>query len=81
MDRYGPRKVFPVGSALIGLGLIACSIANTDWQFFIYFGVVVGIGVSFLGSVPHNPILANWFSKKRGLVMGFALAGTAAVFC
>jgi len=80
VDRYGPRRVFPVGSALVGLGLIACSTANTVWQFFIYFGIVVGIGVSFLGSAPHNPILANWFVKKRGLAIGSALAGVGCSF-
>lgn len=79
-DKYGPRKVFPVGAALIGLGLIACSAANTIWHFFIYFGVIVGLGISFLGSTPHNPILANWFVKRRGLALGFALAGIGCSF-
>lgn len=48
MDRYGPRRVFPLGATLIGLGLIACSTANTIWHFFIYFGIIAGVGgVSF----------------------------------
>jgi len=80
MDRYGPRKVFPLGGALIGLGLMACSMANTIWQFFFYYGIIVGLGVSFLGTSPHNPILANWFARRRGLAMGLALAGIGCSF-
>lgn len=79
-DRYGPRKVLPLGGALIGTGLIACSTANTTWQFFLYFGIIVGLGISFLGTTPHNPILANWFAKRRGLAMGFALSGIGCSF-
>ena len=80
MDKYGPRKIFPLGGILIGLGLIACSTANTIWHFLIYFGMIVGLGVSFLGSTPHSPMLANWFVKRRGLAMGFALAGAGCSF-
>jgi len=80
MDRYGPRKVFPFGGALVGLGLIACSSANTLWEFFIYFGLIVGVGISLLGTTPHNPILANWFIKRRGLAVGLAFSGVGFSF-
>ncbi len=80
MDRFGPRKVFPLGGLLIGLGLIACSSADTVWEFFIYFGLVVGAGISLLGTTPHNPILANWFIKRRGLAVGLAFSGVGFSF-
>ena len=80
MDRYGPRKIFPIGGALIGLGLIVCSTATTIVEFILYFGIVAGLGVSFLGTTPHSPVLANWFVKNKGLGMGFALSGVGCSF-
>ena len=65
VDRYGSKKVLPLGAGLIGLGLIICGLANTIWQFFVCFGIIVGVGVSLLGTTPHNPILASWFVKKN----------------
>jgi MFS family permease len=80
MDRYGPRKIFPIGGALIGLGLIVCSTATTILEFILYFGIVAGLGVSFLGTTPHSSVLANWFAKNKGLAMGISLSGVGCSF-
>ncbi len=80
MDRYGPRKLFPIGAVLIGLGLIVCSTASTILEFILYFGIVAGLGVSFVGTTPHSPVLANWFVKNKGLAIGIALSGVGCSF-
>jgi len=43
MDRYGPRKIFPIGGALIGLGLIVCSTATTIVEFILYLVLSQGL--------------------------------------
>lgn len=75
VDRFGPRKVFPLSALLLGLGLFLTQRLNTQWEFYLLFGVVAALGLSGFGTVPTYALLNNWFAKKRGTASGIALAG------
>jgi len=75
VDRVGPRKVMFPEIFLMGLGLLLCTQINSLLQFYIYFGVVAGTGVTFLSISPLTTILSHWFEKKRGLANGLASVG------
>jgi MFS family permease len=74
-DRFGPRKVIPLGSLLIVLGLLASSRIGSLWQLYLSFGVITAIGICTIGFVSQSILLPNWFLKKRGLALGIAMAG------
>ena len=74
-DRFGPRKVIPMGSLLIVIGLIASSRIGSLWQLYLSFGVLTAIGICTIGFVSQSILLPNWFLKKRGLALGIAMAG------
>ena len=76
LDRYGPRRMMPLGALIIGLGLVLSSRIGTLWQLYITFGIVTAIGVSMLQSVPNTAVISNWFIRKRGTAIGLALAGS-----
>lgn len=78
IDRFGPRRVVAPGVVLSGLGLILCSTIRDLWTFYVFYGVLVGLGVSFFSIVTYSAILAHWFDKKRGLASGIASAGMGA---
>ncbi|NWG02018.1 MAG: MFS transporter [Syntrophaceae bacterium] len=75
VDRIGPRKVIVPGILLTGLGFLLCTQIRTLFQFYLFFGILVGIGVTCLSIAPFTVILSHWFERKRGTANGLAAVG------
>jgi MFS family permease len=75
VDRVGPRKVILPGIFLMGLGLLLCTRIQSLLQFYIFFGMIAGVGVTCLSISPFTTILSHWFEKKRGMANGLASVG------
>jgi MFS family permease len=58
------------------VGFFLCSRMTTLWQFYLYYGIIVGTGFTALGFIPHVALMARWFDHRRGLATSLALAGT-----
>jgi MFS family permease len=70
LDRYGPRKVM-LGSLLLLIIGVSGTVAMTQfWQFFLVWGVIVGIGAGGVGSVLTATVGNRWFVARRGLALG-----------
>lgn len=78
LDRYGPRKLFPAGAVVLGLGLLGSSQLTSLWHYYFFSGVIAAIGMASLGVVTNNTLISHWFVKKRGTVMGLAASGMGA---
>jgi len=76
IDRFGPRRVIVPGILVLILGLLLCSSIRSLTQFYLFYGVVVGMGVTSISIVSYTAILAHWFEKKRGLASGIAVSGS-----
>ncbi len=74
-DRIGARWVVSTGLGLMALALAGCSQVQTLGHFLVFFGLGVGGGVALAGPVAHSVLLANWFARQRGALIGFAFAG------
>lgn len=74
-DRFGPRIVMTVAGFFFGLGLLLMSGLNNVWQLYLFYGVVVGIGLSSIDIIPLSTI-ARWFVRRRGMMTGVAKVGT-----
>lgn len=75
IDRFGPRRVLPLGAIVLGTGLLLTTRLSTLWEFYLLFGVVAAAGLSSFGSVPAFTVLNGWFVRRRGLAGGLATAG------
>jgi MFS family permease len=75
IDRFGPRKLFPLGAMLLALGLVAASRITSVWHLYLFFGVFIAIGINTLSYSPHMSLIPKWFVRKRGLASGVALSG------
>ena len=75
VDRFEPRLVLSLGACVMGGGMALCSLATNQWQFYLFYGVMVATGLSMIGITPIGAIVSNWFVKKRGLVFGIMSAG------
>ena len=45
IDRYGPRKLFPLGAILLTLGLISASRISNLLHLYLFFGIVIAGGM------------------------------------
>jgi MFS family permease len=73
-DKYGPRITVASGGLFIGLGLLLTSQISALWQLYIFYSLLVGLGVS-VAFAPLVATMARWFLKKRGVATGIVLAG------
>ncbi len=66
--------VITICGLLLGIGGLLMSRVDMAWQLYIYYGLMVGIG---MGSyfVTLLSTVARWFVKKRNLMTGLAMAG------
>lgn len=75
VDRFGPRRVILAGTLLLsGASLLASRIQSLR-QLYLITGVLAATGVAAVGWVPCGALLAAWFRKRRGAVMGLAFSG------
>ena len=53
IDRIGPRKLFPIGGIIVGIGLISSSFISEIWHLYLYFGVITAFGINTQSFAPH----------------------------
>ncbi len=72
-DRFGPRLVITVCGIFLGLGYLLMSQISTLWQFYLYYGLIVSIGMTSF--TPVMSMVARWFTKRRGLMTAIVVSG------
>src|ERR671915_510051 len=70
LDRYGPRKVMLGSLALLIAGVSGTILMTQFWQFFLVWGIIVGLGAGGVGSVLTATVGNRWFVARRGLALG-----------
>ena len=75
-DRFGPRAVMSCSGLLLGLGYFLMAKISTIWELYLFYGLIVGVGMGG-GIAPSLSTVARWFVKRRGLMTGMTVAGTA----
>jgi sugar phosphate permease len=70
IDRYGPRKVMIGSLTLLIVGVSGTMVMTEFWQFFLVWGLIVGLGAGGVGSVLTATVGNRWFVARRGLALG-----------
>ena len=73
-DRTHVRKVAGFGIVCMTVGLYAASRAATMSQFYLAFGLAIGLGVG-CAYVPSIAAVQPWFARRRALAAGIASSG------
>ena len=76
LDRYGSKKISIAGCLALVSGLFLSSQVSSLWQLYISFGIILAVGFTFTGMVPHVFLISEWFSSNRASAIGFVYAGT-----
>ena len=76
-DRFGPKWVILVSSALFSGGLMLMAGMSSLWQFLLYYGVISAAGLGGTTSSVFGALVSKWFEKRRGAAISLAMAGTS----
>ena len=73
-DRWSVRGIIAICGGLMGLGFLLASTAQALWQLYLFYSVIVGVG---LGGIfpPLTGLTVRWFDRRRGLAIGIGFAG------
>jgi len=75
-DKYGARRVIFLMGLVTGLSLLITSQANSLWQVFLSYSLLLAIGTG--GIIPVLiAAVSRWFDKKRGMAIGITTTGTS----
>jgi MFS family permease len=74
-DRYGPRLIMTGCGLVLGVGFLLMSGIHTIWHLYLFYGLIVGVGLSGTDVVLLST-MARWFEKKRGMMSGVIKVGT-----
>lgn len=75
IDRFSPRKLFPLGAIFLVIGLLTASRITDIWHLYLIFGVVIAIGINTISFAPHVTLIPRWFIRRRGFASGLVLSG------
>jgi sugar phosphate permease len=70
LDRFGARKVMIIGSSMLAASLCLMYWATNLLLFYFLYGVVGACGANAAGRISQATIVANWFVKRRGMMLG-----------
>ena len=75
IDRIGPRKLFPIGGIVFGIGLILSTLITDIWHLYLYLGLIMAVGINPQTFAPQMSRIPRWFVRKKGLASGLVLSG------
>lgn len=73
-DACGPRYLIFAGSVLLMISQLLLGVCKAYWHFLVVFGIVGGLGTSFVFT-PSISAIGHFFLLKRGQATGLAAAG------
>jgi MFS family permease len=73
-DRLGPRWVYGAGMSCLGAAFFLAGGLSSLWQFYVFIGVLVGLGVSLNGMVPSSALLSRWYRDRLSTAIGIAFS-------
>ncbi|HET7876236.1 MAG TPA: MFS transporter [Methylomirabilota bacterium] len=78
VDRVGPRLVCAAGGVIMAGALALTGTMTTLWEFYLYYGVLVALGLAATGHVVASATLARWFVRRRGTAISLLSAASMA---
>lgn len=78
VDRFGPKRILLAGGALVASSIWLLFSVRELWQFFVVWGVLIGVGTGATGNVVSSAVAHRWFRTHQGLVVGLFGAAVSA---
>ena len=78
MDRYGPRKVMIVTTAMSIAGYLFLAVSQQFWHALIIFTIPLGVAYNWAILNSGAPILNNWFERGKARALSLLNVGHGA---
>jgi len=78
IGRFGTRPVLLLGTAIVALACAWTARATGALEFLLVYGVLLSFGLGLTSPVALTPILARWFTRRRGMALFFLSTGSMA---
>jgi MFS family permease len=75
IDRFGPRRVILIGTAIFGLILVANRLFSQSLTQLYVFYLLLGLSIHGVGPIPFGTVVSHWFDRRRGLALGLTMLG------
>lgn len=75
-DRFGPRVTYTAGLLCLSAAFYLASSLGNLWQFYLFIGGMIGVGVGLVGMVPASALLTRWFRARLSTAIGIAFSAT-----
>src|SRR4051812_16750060 len=76
LARFGARRFVLFGVASLAVAIVLLALAREPWQVYAAY-LAMSFGWLGLGLVTIPSIIAQWFTRKRGLAISLALNGAS----
>lgn len=77
VDRRSIRGLMLLGAGLLAAGFLGLSRATSVWHLYLYFGVLISLGMALLGGIANTALVVNWFARRRGTALGISQIGVS----
>jgi MFS family permease len=74
VDRFGARGVVTLGTLVMAGALAATAGATRLWHLYVFYGVLLALGLAATGHVVGAAVITRWFTRRRGTAL--SLLGT-----
>ena len=75
VDKWGSRRVIILGGIISGLGFALMALVNSLFMFYLVYGLLLSIGMSFMLYLPSFTVIAKWFSRGLSRAMAVLAVG------
>lgn len=76
-DLFGPKRMIILGVSSITLGGFLMGTVSSLSELYIYYGLIIGFGISCSSLVTHQAMVSRWFQKRKGLALSISSAGAS----
>jgi MFS family permease len=74
----GTRPVLILGTVLVDASIAWTVLGRSPGEFLLAFGVLLSFGLAFTSPVALTPVIARWFTRRRGMALFFLSTGSMA---
>jgi MFS family permease len=73
-DRFGPRATYTAGLLILASAFLLASSLGNLWEFYLFIGVMIGVGVGLVGMVPASALITRWYRERLSTAIGVIFA-------
>lgn len=78
VGKWGTRPVLLLGVSLVVVSSVWTVFAQTPLSLMMSFGVLLSVGLGFTSPIALTPVIAKWFTRRRGMALFFLSTGSMA---